>query len=163
MVIEYAQMLCTAHRVLDGSQIQVLDWNTGRSRKVWVHPWYDSLLYRATHVMHPSSIWVRESSEHYRYLWDLMRELNSEYRFRYQRDRDHASFARLSHILHEAPLNIADAGFCEPPQSMPLHLKSESAVDGYKNFYISEKISFATYKRRVAPEWFKPFLDERQR
>ena len=52
MILESAQLLSTAHRVLDG--VQYIDASSGRKIKRWqlagVH---DSLLYSATHVNHP--------------------------------------------------------------------------------------------------------------
>ncbi len=43
MIVESAQMLSTAHRLLDGRKIG----------KVWVHPHADDVLYKASHINHP--------------------------------------------------------------------------------------------------------------
>ena len=48
MILEYAQLLSTAHRVLDGDQ------NADSQG-----------FYKATHKNHPSAVWVRESWAHY--------------------------------------------------------------------------------------------------
>ena len=62
MIIEYAQLMSTAHRVLDGTQ-----WydKTAAGRKIarWEHPHpeKDQILYKASHINHPSGIWARES------------------------------------------------------------------------------------------------------
>jgi hypothetical protein len=63
MILESAQLLSTAHRVIDGTQ--TIELVNGRKRKRWSldNPALDSVLYKATHVNHPSSVWVRQSSE----------------------------------------------------------------------------------------------------
>ena len=60
MILEYAQMLSTAHRVLDGEN---------------VHP----DLYKIAHKNHPSTIWTRSSKQHYDWLFRLFRMLSAEY------------------------------------------------------------------------------------
>ena len=68
MILEYAQLLSTAHRVLDGKQSTRLS-KTGRNQKYWALPDdRDSLLYSATHMNHPSAIWVRKNQQNYIWL-----------------------------------------------------------------------------------------------
>ena len=70
MIVESAQMLCTAHRVLDGTSY--IDYaKNGRKIQRWSHS-TDSQggstnLYKAAMVNHPCTKWVRESSDNY--LW----------------------------------------------------------------------------------------------
>jgi hypothetical protein len=66
MILEYAQLLSTAHRVLDGVPA------TGHSRSGRKHTTYtltnhynNEILYAATHINHPSAIWVRQSKQNY--------------------------------------------------------------------------------------------------
>ena len=58
MIVEYAQLLSTAHRVLDGEMY--IDNSSGRKIKRWKHPDadFDSNLYKACFVNHPSAVWV---------------------------------------------------------------------------------------------------------
>ena len=62
MIIEYGQLLSTAHRVLDGT----MEWGqtkTGRKAKRWRLPDdRERELYLASHIQHPSGVWVRSSS-----------------------------------------------------------------------------------------------------
>ena len=58
MILESAQMLCTAHRVLDGD-----DYADKYS------------LYKTVHKNHPSTIWVRSGRLNYLWLYDHMRGL----------------------------------------------------------------------------------------
>ena len=50
MILEYAQLLSTAHRVLDGTQ-SIRQSKTGR-KQTWyfINDYRDDLLYNATHI-----------------------------------------------------------------------------------------------------------------
>ena len=134
MILESAQMLSTAHRVLDGDEHAD---NVG--------------MYKMTHKNHPSTIWVRANSENYDWLQEHMEALITEYTHRY--GKRHAT-ERLIHSLWEHPKNITHDYFTDPPQCMPDYCKSGDAVSAYQNYYIMEKSDFATWKRRDKPEWF---------
>ena len=75
MIVEYAQLLSTAHRVLDGKEITIL-WNN-RKKKIWQleDEDFDDMLYAATHVNHPSAKWVRHSANNYSWLYNLWASL----------------------------------------------------------------------------------------
>ena len=68
MIIESAQMLSTAHRIIDGTEYYGKTAN-GRKIKRWKHPDknLEASLYLASHVKHPSTIWVMQSA--YNYIW----------------------------------------------------------------------------------------------
>ena len=134
MILESAQMLSTAYRVLDGDEHAD---NVG--------------MYKMTHKNHPSTIWVRANSENYDWLQEHMEALLTEYTHRY--GKRHAT-ERLIHSLWEHPKNITHDYFTDPPQCMPDYCKSGDAVSAYQNYYILEKSDFATWKRRDKPEWF---------
>ena len=55
MIIEYAQLMSTAHRFLDGEHYY---GKTANGRKIarWLHPDPDmeNVLYKASHIKHPS-------------------------------------------------------------------------------------------------------------
>ena len=59
MILEYAQLMSTAHRLLDGALF--CDTASDRAKTRWRHPdkHMDAVLYGATHRHHPSSLWVR--------------------------------------------------------------------------------------------------------
>ena len=136
MILESAQMLSTAHRVLDGDEHAD---NVG--------------MYKMTHKNHPSAIWARTKSANYEWLQEHMEALMAEYTHRYGK---HHATERLVHSLWEFPKNIShgDGEFTDPPQCMPDYCKSGDAVSAYQNYYIMEKSDFATWKRRDKPEWF---------
>jgi hypothetical protein len=161
MIIEYAQLLSTAHRVLDGTVSDTIS-ASGRRKKVWALADHrDSVLYTATHVNHPSAIWCRENLENYHWLYRLFHELCHEYTYRY--GKVHAC-ARLLDELRFPPTKIPLGQFFAPTPAMPPELKiladvripgrKYNVLKSYHNYYIQEKASFAKWKNRNIPEWF---------
>ena len=137
MILEYAQMLSTAHRVLDGEN---------------VHP----DLYKIAHKNHPSTIWTRSSKQHYDWLFRLFRMLSAEYTLRYSNGefKVHKTWDKLGKILETAPKNIVDNGWIDPPQCMPDHCKKPDTIDAYRNYYLTEKASFSTWNYSKQPTWW---------
>ena len=134
MILESAQMLSTAHRVLDGDRIA------------------DSKgMYKMAHKNHPCTIWARSNSENYEWLWNLYDNLMKEYTYRY--GKHHAS-ERLTHALWELPKNMPHGDFTDPPQCMPDYCKGDDTVSAYQTYYIIEKSDFATWPSSRRPEWF---------
>tara|TARA_B110000902_G_scaffold255406_1_gene320718 strand:+ start:177 stop:734 length:558 start_codon:yes stop_codon:yes gene_type:complete len=155
MVIEYAQLMSTAHRVLDGDLYGDKTKN-GRAIKRWRHSNnnMESTLYKASHVNHPDGIWVRSSSANYNYLYDLWLKLSKEYTHRY--GRTHLTQEKLEHLLKYAPKNIPFASEADVkglPLAMPDDVKGESVVNSYRRYYNKYKIDFAKYTNREEPTW----------
>ncbi len=158
MILESAQMLSTAHRVLDGKQSIVTINN--RKRKVWTLPnkSKDELLYSATHINHPSTKWVMESPLHYLWLYKLMNHLNDEYKLRYKKSVDHFSITKLNRLLAVPPtdlLSIPEIKFKPAPQCMPNECKIiDDTPAAYKNYYIAKKSDIAAWRNGKIPNWF---------
>ena len=123
MILESAQMLCTAHHV---------------------HGDPASVPYRQTHRYHPSTIWVRENSLHYDWLYEHMIALGNEYTKRY--GKKHLSITKCKIPLANQPENIPHEEFEQPPQCMPDEYKDECSVKAYWNYYIGEKHTVANPK-----------------
>jgi len=71
MVIEYAQLLSTTHRVLDGEESRRLSANT-RSIKAWRLPDVrEERLMKPTMMNHPSAIWVSQSDKNDLWLYHM--------------------------------------------------------------------------------------------
>jgi len=140
MILESAQMLSTAHRVLDGD-----DYANKKG------------LYKSTHKNHPCTIWTRFSGMNYLWLYEHMRALMDEYTYRYDK---HHKTERLNGPLFEPPNNITwknrgGTSFTDPPQCMPEECKEDDTVSAYQTYYILEKSGFAAWKRRGEPLWWK--------
>ena len=154
MIVEYAQLLSTAHRVLDGEEYEGRTANNRRIRRFkMANSNIENTLYKASHINHPSAIWVRESSQHYWWLYLLFRELCMEYTHRY--GKIHSTESKLGEILQIKPKNIKDNGFVEPPQAMPDYCKVPGdSIKAYQMYYVNEKIGFAKWTKRDIPSWF---------
>ena len=154
MIIEYSQLLCTAHRVLDGTETIGLS-KSGRRLKRWVFHEDDSRnnFHLASHVKHPSGIWCRENHLHYNWLYNLYVDCCKEYTYRY--GKVHAC-ERFIQPLSMLPQKISMTGkFTQPPLCMPDPCKiSTDAIISYQHFYRVEKAKFATWKNRPTPKWF---------
>jgi hypothetical protein len=135
MIVESAQMLSTAHRVCDGDDYA-----------------NEMGLYKLAHKNHPSTKWVRSSSENYRWLWKHFDALMKEYTYRY--GKTHAT-SRLRIALYKPPTNIVNGvPVTDPPQCMPEECKHEDTVFAYQTYYIVEKSGFAKWTKRETPVFF---------
>jgi hypothetical protein len=159
-ILEYAQLLSTAHRVLDGTPTIDRGGAAGRQRTTYILPDNrDTVLYRATHINHPSAIWCRQSYANYVWLSKLLTELCKEYTYRYGKvhkvERD-----GLEGELMYTPMNIpAHAPFTEPTPAMPDDVKvAGDSIKSYRNYYIMNKQHLASWSGKInsrkVPEWF---------
>ena len=153
MPIEYAQLLSTAHRLLDGEMYLGKTAN-GRNIKRWrLDDEREDILYKASHINHPSAIWVRESIENYYQMFKLYMATLAEFTNRYC--KIHGA-SKPSVFLMRPPLNIPCVKRTEIPQCMPDYCKVKgNPIKAYRNYYINEKESFATWKNKEIPQWFK--------
>lgn len=151
MIIEYAQLLSTAHRVLDGEPY-IDSTGARRIQRYRLHDSREDVLYKATHVNHPSAVWARQNHNNYLWLNKLFHALCDEYKHRY--GRVHATADKLYGVLNTPPKNIPNGFFNEPPQAMPMRCKMDRVIDAYRNYYIIEKASFCKWTNRMTPEWF---------
>ena len=152
MILEYAQLLSTAHRVLDGI-LTVGVSKSGRQRKQYIlSDQREQVLYSATHINHPSAVWVRQSLENYQWLYNMFRDLCYEYKFRYE--RDHKTSLLLSDLQYP-PMNIPkNVCFTEPTPAMPEHYKVVGdSIQSYKNYYLGDKTRMFSWKKRETPSW----------
>tara|TARA_R100000654_G_scaffold22223_3_gene44504 strand:+ start:160 stop:633 length:474 start_codon:yes stop_codon:yes gene_type:complete len=131
MIIEYAQLLSTAHRVLDN--------NTD--------------VYKVAHLNHPSTIWTRKNKSNYKWLAMLWTYLCCEYTHRYE--KTHMTEKKLRSILVHAPKNIPDGYFIEPPQCMPEDVKRNSSITAYQEYYKKYKRYFARWTNRPMPQFME--------
>jgi hypothetical protein len=153
MILETCQLLSTAHRLLDGEEY-VGKTATGRNVKRWRLPDdRESVLYSATHINHPSTVWCRASDGNYQWLYQHLVALCEEYTHRYgkvhkaQRDGLVAALAAL-------PKQIP-AGLLSPvTPAMPDEYKVPgNSVESYRNYYRIAKERMHKWTKREPPEW----------
>ena len=151
MSIEYAQLLSTAHRILDGTQ-QTL--TTPRKKTIWtLSDDRETTLYKATHANHPSCLWTRQSDANYVWLLNLWKSLLAEYTYRYGKVH---GCAKLLPALSTPPCKIPKTTFTEPPAAMPDVCKRSTAIETYHEYYRTHKRSFASWKHRDVPAFMRP-------
>ena len=121
MILEAAQMLCTAHH----------HYGNG-----------DNVPYKKAHYNHPSTIWCRQNSSQYMWLYDHMIALGKEYTKRY--NKTHLTIIKCKDVLKQLPPAIPDSTFTEPPQCMPDHHKvPDCSITAYWNYYEQDKYTVA--------------------
>lgn len=152
MTLETAQLLCTAHRVIDGDK---------DNKYPLEDPVKDSILYRATHINHPCSVWVRETPENYTWTLYHFMALLEEYALRY--GKVHKCFTLLPYLLHvPRMLDTNDVlglnsttGLTEHPLAMPDEYKVPGdPVASYRAYYLGDKLRFARWNKiHNRPDW----------
>lgn len=130
MVLETAQLLSTAHHI-NGS------WTPD--------------MYKPTHVHHPCTKWVAETSFNYWWTFQLFLALCNEYSYRY--DKVHKTDTKMSELLRPDGRRSHDP--TDFALAMPDKYKVEGdAVQSYRNYYLGEKAYMATWTKRNEPEWW---------
>jgi hypothetical protein len=134
MIVETMQMLSTCVRLLYDTD--------------------NEILYKITHVNHPTCVWVRTSKENFEWTIKFARFLCQEYTFRY--NKIHKSQAILEYIISIKDLIIFEnTDYTEPPLCMPDMYKTDDLVESYRNYYLGDKSRFAQWKIRDIPYWYK--------
>jgi hypothetical protein len=161
MILESAQLLSTAHRLLDGIETPIEvrlyddDGVTYKSRKKTIWLLGDSrepILYSATHRNHPSAIWARQSVENYNWLVDHFFALMAEYTHRYS--KQHKCFGELSYMLQSPPKNLQEYDMTQMPSCMAEeYIVSADPITIYRNYYKQGKSHLHKWTNRDKPEW----------
>lgn len=163
MILESAQLLSTAHRILDGKPI--IEERTLASGKVRNHTNYEfpsvndmrnTMLYKATHINHPCAIWCRDNSHNYAWTWRYLKEHCDEYTHRYGKIHKVESSGLLD-MLEVLPGKIIHTSYMTPPPSAmdPKYIISQFPMENYRNYYKYGKAHLHKWKNRQPPEWIK--------
>lgn len=152
MILEYAQLLCTAHRYLDGKET-IGTSATGRKQKRWVlDSDLDGILYKATHINHPSAVWARASLSNYMWLSHMLVELCKEYTYRYGKVHKCEQSGLVYTLLITVPKNISNNDFTEPTPAMPdIYKVAGNSIQSYHNYYNGDKRRMFSWKNRDVP------------
>ena len=155
MCVEYAQLLSTAHRMIDGEMYYSLSKNNRRIRR-YKHPnkRLDENLMKACHFNHPSNVWARETKGNYIWLYTLLDYSLQEYTERY--NKIHGVQWRMPFLIRPPKKINQSMKVTELPQAMPEYCKIPgNPIAAYKNYYIKEKTRFAVWKNGNIPLWFQ--------
>lgn len=162
MIVESAQMLSTAHRLLDGTVEQIMKKSkTGNWRRAKVWQLADKLLdqemYAACHTGHPCTLWTMASRQNYAWHYMHFIALCDEYEHRY--GKIHATRKKLGIILGNFPVNLPDrpmTSFALAMKSNPECMHGDDPVRSYREFYQTKQGRFKMkWTNRPIPEWFK--------
>ena len=157
MIVESAQMLSTAHRILDGDIYTGPSKSGLRTVNKWKHPdsHLDSKLYQAVHTKHPCTIWTMQSACNYEWHYQHFIALCKEYSYRYI--KMHETESKLGHVLKQHPKNISNRGltpFALAMKSNP-ECMFDDPVKSYRAFYKTKLARFSMkWTCRETPEWF---------
>lgn len=159
MILETAQMLCTAHRVCDGTRL--VSEKTGKPLQQYDHPLWHNELYKCAHINHPSTKWIRESDGNYMWAYQHFIALCDEYTFRY--GKIHQSDTKLRDLINVAPTNIKSAPAdlndknciaMAPELNTAWDFKSaDTVIEAYQRYYLYKTtvISPFAYTKRDLP------------
>lgn len=158
MIVESAQMLSTAHRILDGEEYMAPSKSGKRMVKHYRLPENDDIIYKAVHASHPCTVWTMESSDNYKWHFSLFIMLAREFEFRF--DKVHRSYELLKGVLLNPPKNIPEkprTPFAKAMKAYPELMEVEDPVEAYRAFYMEDKVKFAKWEKgRPAPNWWNP-------
>ena len=164
MIVEYAQLLSTAKRMLDGTEYIDYSKNNRKIKRYRLeNPNHDKVIYKACHYNHPSAVWVRENKLHYQWLYRLFKKLGHEYTHRY--GKVHSTNVLLNQLLETPPNNIPVTDWKDPPPAMkhyPDCIVPGDSIQSYKNYYIVAKAYFAKWSKRETPKWFQEGIEQMQ-
>ena len=138
MVLESAQMLSTAHRILDGDNV--------------IH----ESLYKIAHKGHPCTKWVMESVANYQWLYDHFIGLCDEYTYRY--GKTHLCDTKFRDILLFSPNNIPieeRTPFALAMSAFPQFMDYNDPVTSYRRYYGTKADNFnLLWTKREIPDWY---------
>ena len=155
MPTESAQMLSTAHRMIDG-QVSRQPSKSGKTMiKYYDHPTLDSTLYKAVHHHHPCTVWTMESICNYIWHYKHFIALCDEYMYRY--GKRHLTDTLLRSILMTPPVRIPHVE--RTPFKLAMGSNPECMLDcpveSYRAFYQTKQDRFKmVWSKRPIPEWF---------
>lgn len=142
MIVETAQLLSTAHVMIDGVQVA----------------------YKKTHHNHPCAVWVRECRANYVWTSNLLINLLDEYRYRFR--KSHAT-NRHAMALMCPPLGIPYREHkTSPAQAMPEEFRRPGDPEmAYQEYLISKFTEWqsrdrkvpVTFTRRSVPQFLQKY------
>ena len=131
MILETAQLLCTTH-----------------------HYYGSDAPYKSTHVNHPSTVWARNNTANYRWLYDHFIALCLEYEDRY--NKTHLSYTKCADALEHPPVGMPESDtISKMPSCMDdEYIISDDPIINYRNYYINGKSSVANKDEKIITNLF---------
>lgn len=185
MIIEYAQLLSTAHRLRDGVLEERVQPMTGKKKKFYLLRGEKTRLetrIEGGYMSLDDLQWIPEvtiseykivnqkcySLSHQNHpcaLW--ARESDSNYlwlaklfqetaaEYTHRYGKVHKTWRDLGSFLMAPPKNIPAGDLTPFPLAMGEEFKNENPVQAYRDYYLGPKAAFARWTNRPTPDWFK--------
>lgn len=161
MTLETAQLLCNAHRMLDGFEgcLQKRGNNQWVENYRFVHPtdipdetrFKQGPMYLMSHPFHPCTVWTIQNSSNYEWLLLYFEAILAEFEYRF--GKPHKSVELLP-LLKNFPLNIRNGTLLDNVHCMPDEFKTDNTVEAYRSYYRSKQVLMQfSYTNRKPPEW----------
>ena len=154
MIVESAQLLSIAHRVLDNCVVEKLipEGKTRKTTRYVIDDSREHRLYKATHINHPSAVWCRQSIENYNWLVEHFHALMNEYTYRYE--KKHKCAGDLAFMLSSPPMNLKEYDWTTMPSCMDQkYIIGDDPIINYRNYYKIGKKHIHSWKKRQPPHW----------
>lgn len=108
-------------------------------------------LYKATHLMHPCTIWAYSSKENWLWLQEYTIKLGEEYSYRYA-GKQHKSVE----LIRNLPVPVDNSkGLLPFVKCVPEELKNLNLIEAYRQFFIQYKGHLKQYTKREVPDWWR--------
>ena len=124
--------------------------------------------YGKGHINHPLVSWMEESFNNFMIAVDYMEALNLEYRYRFDKQKDHASYTSIMdwlnviavsqyiNQLEDKDLSLTLYAGCPPWNGTPISSENITDYDiifEYMEYYNTEKAHLRKYTKRPVPDW----------
>jgi hypothetical protein len=160
MIVESAQILSTAHRMLDGTMETRLTKSGRKGKYYYLSDPREDILYKAVHHNHPCTVWTMESRANYSWHYIHFVALCDEYTYRY--DKIHATDTKLKDQLSKIPDNLLinkRTPFKLAMNANPECVVIDNPIESYRNYYQTKQGRFKmSWTNRTVPEWFNANL-----
>lgn len=173
MILEACEMMCMAHwvteflgfipRKLEKEEYQEVVAKIARFKTDLPEDRPIPYIGRPAHLNHVSTIWVRSSRENYAWTYNYASSLEFERKFRFPKGVEFHRGLKLVNKLGD--LDIPDRGltpFATAMGSMkekrPDLYYDNDAIKSYRNFYMVDKGTFASWTGRSKPYWWNETL-----
>lgn len=137
MILDCAQLLSTAHLMLDGRRVA--------EKRV-------PIVERPHFVNHPCARWVRQCRANYFWTVQLMVSLGAQYAMRTGKINELDKFSEK--YMAAWPYNITLDEQTEFACVVPVQCERRTVVDSYRAYYFEEKQDQAVWTMVGAPDWW---------
>jgi hypothetical protein len=109
---------------------------------------------------YPVCQWARKTVGNYAWLAELLEELGKEFEYRWGKKHSYDEKGYIDFFRTNKPNCVSGLEMTEFVMAMPDELKSENAIESYREYYLQYKVKFAQWTKRKEPIWYTEGLKE---